>query len=313
LKPVDQNAANKFLVIIAGPTASGKTRLAVDVARRYGADVFSADSRQIYKQMVIGTARPTPEEMQGVKHHFIGEVSIFDGYSTGQFVEDALHRLETYYLNNVVAVMAGGTGMYIKALIDGLDDFPDISPEVRDLVRKGYESGGLPYLQQEVGVRDPEYMEMADIFNPRRLMRALEVCLETGETFSGFLGKKTGKNLFFTPVYILIDPDRQTLYAHINARVDKMMDAGLLEEARSLFMYKGVHALDTVGYKELFDYMDGIITLEKAVELIKQNSRRYAKRQMTWFRNHGEWHLSNPAEKESLFKYLVEKIGGSHE
>lgn len=299
---------NKFLVVIAGPTASGKTRLAADVAGKYYAEVFSADSRQIYREMNIGTARPTMDEMAGIPHHFIGEASIFDSWSTGRYIQNLSERLSDYFTSHEVAVLSGGTGLYIKALLEGLDNFPAISESTKTIVREKFARLGIRYLKEELLIRDPVYYEMADTDNPRRLIRALEVCLEAGVPYSSFFGTATKPRPLFTPVMILLEWPREELYCRINERVDRMMAQGLLEEARGLLPYRGIPALDTVGYRELFDYLEGKTDFKTAVSLIRQNTRRYAKRQMTWFRKYGDWTVFHPEAKEDIFRHIEEKF-----
>lgn len=300
---------NKFLVIIAGPTASGKTALAADMAQRFQADVFSADSRQIYREINIGTAKPTPAEMHGVVHHFIGEVSITEPYSAGHYAEDLQARLKAYFTTHDIAILTGGTGLYINALLEGLDRFPEISMGTRSYVRDRYAETGISYLQEELEARDPVYFARVDRSNPRRLMRALEVCLEAGLPYSSFLTNVSDSLSGFEAIMILAERPREELYTRINDRVDKMMEEGLLEEARALLPLRGIQALETVGYKELFDHLEGKTDLQSAVDLIKQNTRRYAKRQMTWFRKYGNWTSFHPEHREDISRFICTRTG----
>lgn len=276
---------NKKLIVIGGPTASGKTALAVKLALEHGAEVFSADSRQIYRELNIGVARPTEEEMQGVPHHFINCVSIHEDYSVGRYEAELLAALETYYQNHVTAILVGGTGLYLKAITHGIDSFPDIPEEINAQLQTEWESSGLEPLTEELLQKDPDTYATLDLQNPRRVLRALAVIRATGQPFSAF---KSGENKErpFSIDYHILQPDREQLYDRINRRVDHMMELGLLEEARTLYPFRHLKALETVGYSELFDYFDSTSTLAEAVDKIKQHTRNYAKRQITWFRRY---------------------------
>lgn len=297
----------KFVVIIAGPTAIGKTRLSIEVAKRLDAEIFSADSRQIYHEMTIGTAKPTPEEMAEVKHHFIGHRSIHQGYSVGDYQREMMEVLPTYFENHNVAILTGGSGMYIHALTDGLNTYPDVSPEVIESLEMTLKVGGLEMLQRELQESDPEYYDKVDINNPMRVIRALSVIHESGETFSSFQQAEK-ETLPYTFVPILLERDREELYDRINDRVDIMMKSGLLKEAKSLHQYQDLKSLNTVGYQELFRYIDGEIDIVTAVELIQRNSRRYAKRQLTWFRKHANWNTFHPDEIEKIITYIYTQV-----
>ena len=279
---------SKFLIIVGGATATGKTEMAIKLAQHFETEILSADSRQFYREMTIGTAKPNTEELAAAKHHFINSLSIHDEYSVGDFEQDALQLLDAIFEKKDVAIMAGGSGLFIRAVCEGLDEFPDVPNEIRDQLDLDFEKNGLEFLQKELAERDPEYFEKVDQQNPVRLIRALSVIRVSGQPFSNFLNQEKPKRSF-TPIYILLDMDREKLYDKINRRVDLMMEKGLLEEARSLHAYKKLTSLQTVGYQEFMRYFDGNWTLEKAVEMIKQNSRRYAKRQMTWFRKRPYW------------------------
>lgn len=274
---------HKYLITVIGPTAIGKTALAIEIAKHLKCDIISADSRQFFKEMAIGTAVPSKEELKAAKHHFIQNISIFDDYNVGDFEREAITKLDEIYQSNNYAVMAGGSGLYIDAVLKGFDDFPDIDISVREKLKAEYEKNGIEYLQQELERLDPVHYEKVAKENPQRLMRALEVCIGSGKPYSSFLNiKKNSRN--FTPVLIGLEADRELMYNRINQRVDIMVESGLIEEARELYPDKKLNALQTVGYRELFSYFDGEFTKEFAIEEIKKNTRRFAKRQMTWFK-----------------------------
>ncbi|MBK8699661.1 MAG: tRNA (adenosine(37)-N6)-dimethylallyltransferase MiaA [Saprospiraceae bacterium] len=278
---------SKELIIIAGPTASGKSALAVDVALEHQAEVFSADSRQIYRELNIGVAKPTEAEMLGVHHHFIGHTSIHELYDAGTFEQEAIRALEQYFQNGDSAVMAGGTGFYLKAITHGLDFFPAIDESVNAALAEELSEKGLAPLCLELQQKDKLTFDSIDLNNARRVLRALSVIRSTGKPFSAFK-KGERKERPFAIRYHYIDLPREILYARIDDRVDRMIAAGLLEEARSLFPHRGLKALETVGYQELFDHFEGQCTLDDAVDKIKQHSRNYAKRQVTWFKKYNE-------------------------
>ncbi len=274
---------NKYLITVVGPTAIGKTAMAIELAKCFKCEIISADSRQFFKEMAIGTAVPDKEELEAAKHHFIQNISIKDNYTVGDFERDAVNRLEELYTNNDFAVLVGGSGLYIDAVLKGFDDFPEVSPEVRQELVTQYELNGISYLQEELKIRDPEHYENVAKENPQRLMRALEVCIASGKPYSSFLNIKKNSRPF-TPIAIGLMAERQLMYDRINERVDIMIANGLLEEAMALYPYKNLNALQTVGYRELFNHFDGEYPLDFAVEEIKKNTRRFAKRQMTWFK-----------------------------
>ena len=292
-----------FLIVIGGATASGKTTLAIEIAKRYHTEIVSADSRQFYREMSIGTAKPSEEELGLAVHHGINSLSIQDAYSVGDFERFALEKLGDIFSKNRVAVLVGGSGLFIRAVCEGLDTFPEVSEQTRQLVQEKESEEGLPWLQNQLAKLDPVYFEKVDQNNPARLRRALEVCLESGQPYSDFL-KNDKKDRPFTPIYILTDWPREKLYERINQRVDQMIEAGLEEEARSLLPYRNLPALKTVGYEEWFDYFDGKYTREECVEKIKQHTRNYAKRQATWFRKHGNWKSFSPENKNEVFEFL---------
>ena len=293
----------KNLIVIAGPTAVGKTALSIELAKFYNCPIISADSRQFYKEMSIGTAKPTQEEMQDVPHYFIDNISINDTYNVGQFERDAIDCIETLFKTHEQLILVGGSGLYINAVLNGVDEFEEIPSHIREQLIKNYEEKGLIYLQEELKKRDEVYYHQVDLNNPQRIMRALEVCIHNNKPYSSFR-KKEKKQRPFETINILINTDRETLYNRINKRVDMMMQNGLLEEVQSLYPHKHLNALNTVGYKELFDFIDGKFTLEEAVNLIKQNSRRYAKRQLTWFNHQGDFETFAPTDIEKLKAYL---------
>lgn len=278
----------KTLIVIAGPTASGKTAYAIDLAKKLGTVILSADSRQFYKEMSIGTAAPTEEELSQVKHYFVHHISIEDNYDIADYEHDALHLLKELFKIHDQVVMTGGSGLYIDAVCNGIDEMPDVVPEVRKRVEKMLQEGGITALSVELQRLDPTYFAVVDQQNPRRLQRALEVCYQTGKPFSSFRKGNTAKRDFDIKKYALLW-DRQALIGRINKRVDLMMEQGLLEEAQALYPKRQLNALNTVGYKELFSYFDGDCTLDEAVELIKIHTRQYAKRQMTWLRRDGTY------------------------
>ncbi len=276
-------SAQKYLIVIAGPTASGKTALSVDIANHFNAEILSCDSRQFYREMNIGTAKPDEVELAAAKHHFINSLSVHQNYNAGDYERDALAFLEQYFIKNNVAIMVGGSGLYIKAVCDGVDYFPPVDETFRHELNLQLKSEGLQVLQEELRVSDPVYYEKVDLSNPQRVVRALEICRSSGKPFSSFLGK-TKISRPFKSIKTGINFDRPELYDRINRRVDLMMNAGLLKEVESLLSLRKLNALQTVGYREFFDFFDGRISLEEAVELVKRNTRRFAKRQMTWFR-----------------------------
>ena len=272
----------RTLIVIVGPTAIGKTSIAIEIAKKLNTEIISCDSRQIYREMRIGTARPSEEQLATVIHHFIATQSIFDYYNASMFEFSVLDLLENLFKKYPVVVMVGGSGLYVDAVCRGIDDLPTIDPEVREKVLDRYETEGIESLRQELFRIDPDYCRSADIQNPKRIFKALEVFYMTGKPYSAFL-TNTHKERNFNIIKIGLTRDRKELYENIDKRVDLMMDEGLEEEARNLFHARNTNALNTVGYKELFDYIDGTTSYETAIELIKRNTRRYAKRQLSWF------------------------------
>lgn len=273
----------KYLISIVGPTAIGKTALSIKLAQHFNTEIISADSRQFFKEMLIGTATPNKEELAAAKHHFIHHKSITDHYNVGAFEKDALQCLETLFKTKDVVIMVGGSGLYIDAVTKGLDDFPEVDSFIRETLNSDLESKGLAYLQEQLKTLDIVSYNTIAIDNPHRVIRALEICIGTGQAYSSFLNKDKSKRDFKT-ITIGLTADRAIIYNRINQRVDMMMDAGLLEEVKNLLPYQHLNALNTVGYKELFNYLNGDWTLDFAISEIKKNSRRYAKRQLTWFK-----------------------------
>ncbi len=294
---------SRILLIIGGPTASGKTSLAIRLARHFGTEILSCDSRQFFRKMDIGTAKPSQAELALAPHHFIDSLSIEEDYSVGDYERDALALLEELYKKHSLVIMAGGSGLYQKAVCEGLDAFPEVAPAVRQKVENWHQQEGIESLQEKLKRIDPDYYSIVDLQNPHRLIRALSVWEASGRPFSSFRKNKSLHRPFF-PVYIELHWERSVLYERINQRVDHMMEQGLLEEARQLYPHKDLTALQTVGYQELFAYLDGRISLEEAVDLIKRNSRRYAKRQLTWTRRDGHWKHFSPEEWEKTLDYI---------
>jgi len=276
---------NKTLIYVAGPTGVGKTALSIKLAKKFDTDIVSCDSRQFYKEMKLGTAVPSAEELSEVPHHFIQHKSIEDTYTVGDFEKEAIAKLEELFKTKDTLIMVGGSGMYADAIMFGMDEFPEVPPEIRNQINVFYQSHGLKSLQNLLIEKDPDYYRKVDRNNPQRLIRALEVCIASNQPYSSFLGKAKPNRSFVSKMLILHCP-RTILYNRINERVDKMMAEGLLEEVEQLFPQRELYALKTVGYKELFPFIEGKTTLEIAVDEIKKNSRRYAKRQITWFKKY---------------------------
>jgi tRNA dimethylallyltransferase len=273
----------KTLIVIAGPTASGKTAAGIRLARHYNTVVLSADSRQFYREMAIGTAKPTPDELAQAKHYFIDSHSVTDLFSVGDFEQQALALLDELFKTHDKVILVGGSGLYIKALCEGFDDIPQAYPAIREALNNEFAQNGIAPLQEELQKADPAYYTEADINNPQRIIRALEVYRQTGLPFSSYRKAKVNTRPF-NILKIALDLPREVLYDRINQRVDIMVKDGLINEVKSLLPYRNVNALNTVGYTEIFDYLDDKLSLDKAIELVKQNTRRFAKRQLTWFR-----------------------------
>ncbi len=294
---------NKQAVVIVGPTAIGKTKLSIFIAKQLSCPILSADSRQLFKELNIGTAKPTKKEMDGIKHYFINSHSIQEDYNVGKFEREAINSLNELFLLHDNVVIVGGSGLYIDAITNGFDDLPAADKSIRNKVEQLYISGGIEALQEKLKELDPPYFNRTDIFNKQRVGRAIEVCLSTGKQYSKLLkGKKKERGFNF--VIIGINTNREELYKNINKRVDNMMEDGLLQEVETLIPYKNLNALQTVGYKELFDYFDGKHSLEGAIDKIKQNTRRFAKRQLTWFRRNKTIKWFEPDEQQAVLKYI---------
>lgn len=295
------------LIVVVGPTGSGKSALAVELAKHYGAPVISTDSRQFYRGIPIGTAQPTAEEQAAAKHYFIADREVEDDFNCGKYEVEALALLDKLFTEHDHVVAVGGSGLYIQALCEGMDDLPDADPTLREELKQRLEDEGVVALAEELRRLDPAYAERADLCNPARVMRALEVCLTTGKPYSEQRSGKVAERPFHI-IKVGTDMPRDILYERINRRVDMMIEEGLIEEARSVYPKRHLNALQTVGYREMFDYFDSKCTLEEAIELIKRNSRRYAKRQLTWFRRDTAIGWYAPSDVESIVKFIDGKI-----
>ena len=293
----------KTLIVITGPTAVGKTALCLDIAQHFGIPIINADSRQIYKELKIGTASPTSEQLQLVPHYFVGSLSLTDYYSASLFEQQVLEILSRQFRSHGFALMAGGSMMYIDAVCDGIDDIPTVDDQTRETLKQRLKEEGLEALVEQLKELDPEYYAIVDRQNPRRVVHGLEICLMTGRTYTSFR-KREKKERPFRIVKIGLNRPREELYDRINQRVDQMMQQGLLEEAKALYPMRQMNALNTVGYKELFDYLDGRWPLEEAVERIKGNTRRYARKQLTWYKKDPQIRWFHPDEKEQIISYI---------
>lgn len=299
MKPEIKN----YLITIIGPTAIGKTALSITLAQHFGCSILSCDSRQFFKEMKIGTAVPSEEELAAAPHYFIQNKSIFESYSVGDFEQEALTKLDELFLQNNIQIMVGGSGLYVDAVLKGFDEFPAIAASVREEINQKYEDLGIEFLQEKLKELDPAYYQKITIENPQtlqnpqRMKRFVEVCMGSGLPYSSFIGKRTNKRNF-TPVMIGIEAEREIMYDRINQRVDLMVADGLIEEVKNLLPHQNLNALQTVGYRELFDYFDQKTSLNEAIEQIKMNTRRFAKRQMTWFKR---------TENTTWFDYLCDR------
>jgi len=303
------NVLNKNkLIVVCGPTAVGKTSLAIQLAKYYETEIISADSRQFYKEMNIGTAKPSIEELSEIKHHFINNLNVIDDYSSGSYANEVLQLLEEWYKKHTKPIIiAGGSGLFVKAVCEGFDTLPKVDEKTRAAINTTYLNEGIIALQQKLEIEDAEYYASVDKNNPQRLIRALEVIESTGKPFSSFL-KKAPKPRFFESIYVGLNINRDLLYERINKRVDLMMQAGLLAEVEGLLNYRHLKALQTVGYTELFEFLDGKLNKEQAIALIKQNTRRYAKRQITWFKKIAGIKWFQPLEIELIKEYINTKL-----
>ena len=290
-----------YLITIIGPTAIGKTSLSIALAQHFGCHIISCDSRQFFKEMRIGTAVPSEEELALAPHHFIQNKSIFENFTVGDFEKEAIAKLDELFLKNNIQIMVGGSGLYVDAILKGFDDFPDVNNSIREVINADYKEFGINYLQDKLKELDADYYQQLKLENPQtlqnpqRMKRFAEVCLGTRKPYSSFLNQKKNHRSF-TPIIIGLEADREIMYDRINQRVDSMIKEGLVKEAEGLFPNKELNALQTVGYRELFDYFEGKISLEFAIEEIKKNTRRFSKRQLTWFKR---------AENVAWFDYLT--------
>ena len=291
------------LIVITGPTAVGKTQLTLELAQYYGIPVINADSRQIYKELKIGTAAPTEEQMRQAQHYFVGSKSISDYYNASMYEQEVMKLLESLFATSPVQLLSGGSMMYIDAVCNGIDDIPTIREDIRTEMKRRYEEEGLEALCEDLKRLDPEHYESVDRQNYRRVIHALEICYQTGKTYTSFR-KQTKKQRPFNIIKIGLNRDREELYGRINQRVDDMMAQGLLDEVRAMAPYREVNALNTVGYKELFDYMDGRWPLEEAIERIKGNTRRYARKQLTWYKRDENIRWFHPDQQQDILNYI---------
>ena len=294
----------KTLIVITGPTAVGKTALCMDLATHFGIPIINADSRQIYHELKVGTARPTEEQMQQIKHYFVGTLGLEDYYSASLFEQQVLELLSQLFQAHDFALMTGGSMMYIDAVCDGIDDIPTIDDETRTLMKQRLAEEGLEQLCEDLRRLDPEYYEIVDKQNPRRVVHALEICTMTGQTYTSFR-RREKRERPFRIIKIGLNRPREELYARINQRVDEMMANGLLEEVKTMYPKRSLNALNTVGYKELFDYLDGRWPLEEAVERIKGNTRRYARKQLTWYKKDNQIRWFHPDEITTIIDYII--------
>lgn len=299
--------SGKTLIVIVGPTAIGKTALAISIANYFNTQIISADSRQFYQETDIGTAKPSDIELNKIKHHFINSHSITDTFTVGDFEEQTLKLLDNLFRHHGIVVLTGGSGLYIDAVCKGFDDLPPTNPEIRKELNQDYQQKGIEYLQKELKSIDPQYYNKVDISNPRRIIRAIEVYRSTGIPFSEYQSG-SGKKRPFKIIKIGLNTNREQLYQQINQRVDQMVRKGLIEEAASLLPFRHANALNTVGYSEVFNHLDGTYSLDEAIAKIKQHTRNFAKRQITWFRKDSEINWFEPGQYPEIITFLTEKI-----
>lgn len=295
------------LIVLIGPTGVGKTELSLSIAEHFQTCILSADSRQLYQDLKIGTAAPTPSQLARVPHHFVGTLRLTDYYSAAQYEADVLEKLEELFQHNDTVVLTGGSMMYVDAVCKGIDDIPTVDKETRELMLQRYEEEGLETLCAELKILDPEYYQIVDLKNPKRVIHALEICYMTGKTYTSFRTQKH-KERPFRIIQIGLTREREELYNRINRRVDEMMQEGLLEEAKSVYPFKHLNSLNTVGYKEIFNYLDGEWSLDFAIEKIKQNSRIYSRKQMTWFKRNPNIQWFHPEQKEEIMNYINDQL-----
>lgn len=293
----------KTLIVLIGPTGVGKTELSLRLAEHYHTCIISADSRQLYADLKIGTAAPTPQQLQRVQHHLVGTLQLTDYYSAAQYEAEVLNLLDTLFIEHDTVVLTGGSMMYVDAVCKGIDDIPTVDTETRQLMLQRYDTEGLEQLCAELKLLDPEYYKIVDLKNPKRVIHALEICYMTGKTYTSFRTQQK-KERPFRIVKIGLTRDREELYDRINRRVDQMVEDGLIEEAQSLYPYRTLNSLNTVGYKEIFKYLDGEWTLPFAIDKIKQNSRIYSRKQMTWFKRDEEIRWFHPEQEAEIMEYL---------
>jgi len=299
--------SENVLVVVVGATAVGKTQFCIQLAQHFETEIISADARQFYQEMSIGTAKPTPKECQQAPHHFIDSHSIHALFSTGKYEKEALQKIDELFKKKSLVLLTGGSGLYIRAVCEGLDKMPEISPQLRENLKQRFKTQGLESLTQELQNLDPNYYKQVDLRNPQRVIRALEVCLTTGLPYSHFRKTKPKKRPFQI-LKIGLYEDREILYQRINQRADKMLEIGLLEEVQKLYPFRDLNALQTVGYSEFFNYLDEKYDWEEAVRLFKRNTRRYAKRQMTWFKKDAEITWFRPSEIEEVINFITKSI-----
>ena len=293
----------KRLIVVVGPTAVGKTSLCISLAKSLGTEILSADSRQFYKEMNIGTAKPTERELSQVKHHFVNSLSINEEYNIVEFEKEVLIKVDALFEKYDQLILTGGSGLYIKIICDGIDKIPDVDPKIRAILNGRLKEIGLQSLVEELKKLDPVHAKKVDLLNPQRVIRALEVCIGTGKPYSDYM-LKNKVDRPFDIIKIGLELDREVLFQRINLRMDLMIETGLFEEAKSLYKYKSLNALQTVGYKEIFDYLDGKYDKEEAIRRLKRNSRRFAKRQMTWFKKDEEIKWFQPMEYDKILSYI---------
>ncbi len=295
------------LIVLIGPTGIGKTDLSLNIAEHYNTEIISADSRQLYADLKIGTAAPTPEQLARVKHHFVGTLQLTDYYSAAQYEAEVMKKLDELFKRHNVIVLTGGSMMYVDAVCKGIDDIPTVDEETRKTLMQHYENVGLERLCAELKILDPEYYDIVDKKNPKRVIHALEICYMTGQTYTSFRTSQT-KERPFNIIKVGLRREREELYERINKRVDIMMEDGLLEEAKSVYQYKNLNSLNTVGYKEMFKYLDGEWELPFAIEKIKQNSRIYSRKQVTWFKRDTDITWFHPDDTDNIMSFIEERL-----
>ena len=297
----------KYLLTLAGPTAVGKTQVAIEIAKHFNTEIINADSRQVYREMKVGTAVPTLGQLAAVPHYFIGSRSIQEYYNASMFEQDAIALLTRLFVGHDLVIMTGGSGMYMDAVCSGIDDFPAVNALIREQLRSDFQQKGMEWLRSRIKESDPEYYEQVDLNNPKRLLKALEIITMTDRPYSSFLTRNK-KEREFSIIPVGLNVERTVLYRNINQRVDSMIREGLVSEVEALFPFRHFNALNTVGYKEIFDHLDGKISLEEAIDLIKRHSRQYARRQITWFRKNSDIRWFAPEERMAIIKYAEEKM-----